>query len=55
MMYGEFENWLNMYSKSIMVGESNKILHLVLARWTSKNDDSGVRMQWKQGGRGGRI
>jgi hypothetical protein len=24
MMYGEFENWLNMYGKNIMVGKSNK-------------------------------
>jgi hypothetical protein len=40
MMYGEFENWLNMYGKDIMVrGKSNKTLHSVLARWTSKDDD----------------
>ncbi len=39
MMYGEFENWLNMYGKNITVGKSNKTLHLVLARWTSKDDD----------------
>jgi hypothetical protein len=39
MIYGEFENWLNMYSKDITVGKSNKTLHLVLARWTSKDDD----------------
>ncbi len=39
MMYGEFENWLNMYGKNIMVGKSNKTLHLALARWTSKDDD----------------
>ncbi len=39
MMYGEFENWLNMYSKNITVGKSNKTLHLVLGRWTSKDDD----------------
>ncbi len=39
MMYGEFKNWLNMYSKGITVGKSNKILHLVLAGWTSKDDD----------------
>ncbi len=39
MMYGEFENWLNMYSKNIMVGKSNKTLYLVFARWTSKDND----------------
>jgi hypothetical protein len=39
MMYGEFENWLNMYGKNITVGKSNKTLHSVLARWTSKDDD----------------
>ncbi len=39
MMYGEFENWLNMYGKNITVRKSNKTLHLVLARWTSKDDD----------------
>ncbi len=39
MMYGEFENWLNMYGKNITVGTSNKTLHLVLARWTLKDDD----------------
>ncbi len=39
MMYGEFENWLNMYGKIIMVGKSNKTLHLELTRWTSKDDD----------------
>ncbi len=38
-MYGEFENWLNMYGKNIMVGKNNKTLHSVLARWTSKDDD----------------
>jgi hypothetical protein len=38
MMYGEFENWLNMCGKNIMVGTSNKTLHSVLARWTSKDD-----------------
>jgi hypothetical protein len=38
-MYGDFENWLNMYGKNIMVGKSNKTLHLVLARWTLKDDD----------------
>ncbi len=38
-MYGEFENWLNMYGKNIMVGKSNKTLHSVLVRWTLKDDD----------------
>ncbi len=38
-MYGEFENWLNMYGKNITVGKSNKTLHSVLARWTAKDDD----------------
>ncbi len=32
MMYGEAENWLNMYGKNITVGKSNKTLHSVLAR-----------------------
>jgi hypothetical protein len=39
MMYGEFENWLNMYGKNITVGKSNKTLHSILARWTSKDND----------------
>ncbi len=39
MMYVEFENWLNMYSKNITIGKSNKTLHSVLARWTLKDDD----------------
>ncbi len=39
MMDGEFENWLNMYGKNITVGKSNKTLHLVLSRWTLKDDD----------------
>ncbi len=39
IMYGEFENWLNMYGKNIRVEKSNKMLHLVLTRWTSKDDD----------------
>ncbi len=38
-MYGEFGNWLNMYGKNITVRKSNKTLHLVLVRWTSKDDD----------------
>ncbi len=28
-----------MYSKNITVGKSNKTLHSVLVRWTSKDDD----------------
>jgi hypothetical protein len=43
MMYGEFENWLNMYGKNIMVRKSNKTLHPVLARWTSKDDDKSMK------------
>ncbi len=39
MMYHEFENWLNMYGKNITIGKSNKTLHSVLGRWTSKDDD----------------
>ncbi len=39
MMYGEFENWLNMYGKNITVGKSNKTLNSVLARRTLKDDD----------------
>jgi hypothetical protein len=39
MMYGEFENQLNMYGKTITVGKSNKTLHSVLARLTSKDND----------------
>ncbi len=39
MIYGEFKNWLNMYGKNITVEKSNKTLHSVLARWTSKDDD----------------
>ena len=39
MIYGEFENWLIMYGKNIMVGKSNKTLHSVSARWTLKDDD----------------
>ena len=38
-MYGEFENWLNEYGKDIKVGKSNKTLHSVLARRTTKDDD----------------
>ncbi len=38
-MYGEFENWLNMYGKNIRLGKSNKTIHLVLVRWTLKDDD----------------
>ncbi len=40
MMYGGFESWLNKYGKDITVGKkSNKILHSVMARWTSKDND----------------
>ncbi len=39
MIYGDFENWLNMYGKNITVGKSDKTLHSVLARWASKDDD----------------
>jgi hypothetical protein len=39
MMYGEFENWLNMYGKNITIGKGKKTLHSVLARWTLKDDD----------------
>ncbi len=47
MMYGEFENWLNMYGKNIMVGKSNKTLHSVFARWTSKDDDKSRKTESK--------
>jgi hypothetical protein len=43
MMYGEFENWLNMYGKNITVGKSNKTLNLVLARWILEDDDKLMR------------
>ncbi len=40
MMYFGFESWLNKYGKDITVGKnSNKTLHLVMARWTSKDND----------------
>ncbi len=40
MMYVWFESWLNKYGKDITVGKnSNKTLHLVMARWTSKDND----------------
>ncbi len=48
-MYGEFENWLNMHGRNITVGKSNKTLHSVLARWTSKDDDKSrktVESEW---------
>jgi hypothetical protein len=39
-MYGGFKNWLNKYGKDITVRKnSNKTLHLVMARWTSKDND----------------
>ncbi len=40
MMYGGFEIWLNKYGKDITVRKnSNKTLHSVMARWTSKDND----------------
>ncbi len=40
IMYGGFESWLNKYGKDITVGKnSNKKLHLVMARWTLKDND----------------
>jgi hypothetical protein len=39
MLYGDFENWLNMYGKTITVGKSNKTLHSLLARRTLKDND----------------
>jgi hypothetical protein len=40
MMYGGLESWLNKYGKDITVGKNSyKTLHLVMARWTSKDDD----------------
>ncbi len=40
MMYGGFESWLNKYGKDITVRKnSNKTLHLVMARWTLKDND----------------
>jgi hypothetical protein len=40
MMYGGFESWLNKYGKDITAGKnSNKTLHFVMARWTSKDND----------------
>jgi hypothetical protein len=40
MMYGGFETWLNKYGKDITVGKnSNKTFHLVMVRWTSKDND----------------
>jgi hypothetical protein len=40
MMYGGFESWLNKYRKDITVGKnSSKTLHLVMARWTLKDND----------------
>jgi hypothetical protein len=40
MMYSGFESWLNKYGKDITVGKnSNKTLHLVMAWWTSKDND----------------
>ncbi len=40
MMYGGFERWSNKYGKDITVRKnSNKTLHLVMVRWTSKDND----------------
>jgi hypothetical protein len=40
MMYGGFESWLNKYGKDITVRKnSNETLHLVMAWWTSKDND----------------
>ncbi len=40
MMYGGFESWLNKYGKDITVRKnSNKTLHLVMVRWTLKDND----------------
>ncbi len=37
-IYGGFETWLNKYGKEIIVAKnSNKTLHSVMARWTSKD------------------
>ncbi len=37
-IYGGFETWLNKYGKEITVAKiSNKTLHSVMARWTSKD------------------
>ncbi len=38
-IYGGFETWLNKYGKEITVAKkSNKTLHSVMARWTSKDE-----------------
>ncbi len=52
MMYGGFESWLNKYGKDITVGKnSNKTLHLDMARWTLKNNDmSRKTLELEQGG-----
>jgi hypothetical protein len=40
MMYGGFESRLKKYGKDITIGKnSNKRLHLVMAWWTSKDND----------------
>ncbi len=40
MMYGGFKSWLNKYGKDIRVRKhSNKTLHSVMVRWTSKDND----------------
>jgi hypothetical protein len=36
---GGFETWLNKYGKEITVAKnSNKTLHSIMARWTSKDE-----------------
>jgi hypothetical protein len=37
-IYGGFETWLNKYGKEITVAKNSmKILHSIIARWTSKD------------------
>ncbi len=39
-MYGGFESWLKKYGKDVTVRKtSNKTLHLVMVRWTLKDND----------------
>jgi hypothetical protein len=49
MMYGGFESLLNKYGKDITVKKnSNKTLHLVMARWTLKdNEMSRKTLEWE--------
>ena len=46
-MHGEFENWFNVYGKDIKVRKSNKTLHLILMRWTTKDDKPTKRVEAK--------